>query len=361
MSSMLGNKVRIQIFGQSHSDGLGVVIDGLPAGETLDFERINAFLQRRAGGKNRYSTARKETDQPNVISGLVDNVTCGAPLCALFENKDTKSKDYSGLKITPRPSHADYTAAIKHHGFHDIRGGGHFSGRLTLPLCFAGAVCQQILERRGIFIGAHILSVGNVQDEPFDSVKVSRHQLKQLEEGFPVLNPQAGEAMVQAMEQAANQGDSLGGVVETAIIGLPAGYGDPMFDTIEGRLAYGLFGIPAVKGVSFGAGFAAAAMTGSTCNDPFCMENGQVKTKTNHSGGVQGGISNGMPIVFQTAFKPTPSIFQPQETVNLETKADTQLQIEGRHDPCIVPRAVPCVTALAACVICDILLGGATL
>ncbi len=352
MSSHLGNKIKVQIFGQSHSKGLGVVIDGLPAGERIDLDEVNRFLQRRAGGKNRYSTKRSEKDMPEILSGLVNDITCGAPLCAVFENANTKSGDYKDIEDIPRPSHADFTAFIKHNGFNDKSGGGHFSGRLTLPLCFAGAVCKQILSRRGITVGAHIYSIANIEDKPFDPVGIIPKDISF--DGFPVVDKAVGDRMVEFMEKTAEEGDSVGGVVECAVLGLPIGIGEPMFENIESKLSYGIFGIPAVKGVEFGAGFAASKMMGSEFNDSYTAKNGEIKTETNNSGGVLGGISNGMPVIFRVAFKPTPSIYKEQKSVNLKTMEDVNFRINGRHDPCIVPRAVPVVEAVAAIVICDI-------
>ena len=355
MSSMTGNKIKVQLFGQSHSKGLGVVIDGLPAGEKIDMQLINEFLQRRAGGKNSWSTKRAEADIPNILSGLVDNITCGAPLCAVFENTDVRSQDYDELKLLPRPSHADYAAFVKHSGHNDARGGGHFSGRLTLPLCFAGALCLQILERRGIAINAHIHSIAGIKDDPLsDACEDSGSSI--LPNGFPVINPAAAAKMISAIEAAAAEGDSVGGIVECGVYGVPPGLGDPFFDNAESRLAYTLFAIPGVKGLEFGAGFDAAKMRGSECNDSFYMDKGKVVTKTNNSGGIQGGISNGMPLIFRAAFKPTPSIAKPQQSVNLKTGKEHTLCVKGRHDPCIVPRAVPCVIAAAAITVLDMLL-----
>jgi len=351
MSSSLGNKLKVQLFGQSHSHGLGVVMDGLPAGEGIDLGRVNDFLRRRMGGRNTYSTKRAEPDVPKILSGLVGDKTCGAPLCAIFENTNTRGSDYEELRSVPRPSHADYTAFVKHSGHNDVSGGGHFSGRLTLPLCFAGAVCLQLLERRGITIDAHIHSIGDVLDEPFNGFPV-RHD-------FPVLSADAAGKMIRAIEAAAAEGDSLGGIVECGVWGMPVGLGEPIFDNIESRLAYGLFAIPALKGLEFGAGFEAARMRGSRYNDPFYMDQGKVRTRTNNSGGILGGISNGMPILFRAAFKPTPSISLPQDSVNLATGQDLSLSVKGRHDPCIVPRAVPCVIAATAVIIFDIALEGA--
>ena len=350
MSSSIGNKIKVQLFGQSHSRGLGVVIDGLPAGEEIDFERVNAFLLRRRGGSNSYTTKRGEPDVPNIISGIVDNKTCGAPLCATFENTNTRGSDYDELRSIPRPSHSDYTAFVKHSGFNDIEGGGHFSGRLTLPLCFAGAVCLQMLERRNITVDSHIHSIAGIVDKPFNGNPVPHD--------FPTIDVDVGKKMIQAIETVATEGDSVGGVIECGVWGLPAGLGDPIFDNIESRLAYGLFAIPAVKGVEFGAGFAASGMRGSSYNDPFYMDGGVVKTETNNSGGILGGITNGMPVVLRAAFKPTASISLPQKSVNMITGQDATLKVRGRHDPCIVPRAVPCVTATVAVIILDIVLGG---
>jgi chorismate synthase len=385
MSSQFGNKLKIQLFGQSHSAGLGVVIDGLPAGERIDMEQVNAFLKRRAGGQNAYSTPRAEADEPRILSGLADGVSCGAPLCATFENKNTRGADYDNLRFIPRPSHADYTAFVKHGGYNDASGGGHFSARLTLPLCFAGAVCLQLLQRRGIKIDAHIYSVGGVRDDAYGDggkdvaknepetgnfqestvrgrkdadLQGSAGHNTEAEDNFPTLNKSAGQQMIAAILNAKEAGDSLGGVIECRVDGLPAGLGEPIFDNIESRLAYALFAIPAVKGVEFGAGFAAADMRGSDYNDSFYMDGGNVRTRTNNSGGILGGITNGMPVIFRAAFKPTPSIALPQRSVNLKTGEDTTLIIKGRHDPCVVPRALPCVISAAAVTVLDIMLGG---
>jgi len=356
MSSSFGGRVRVQLFGQSHSRGLGAVIDGLPAGEKIDLDRVGAFLRRRMGGLNSYSTARAESDAPEVLCGLVGGRTCGAPICAVFENSGARPSDYAELRHVPRPSHADYAAHAKHSGLCDHSGGGHFSGRLTLPLCFAGAVCIQVLERRGVSVGARALSIAGVRDDPVDpgepfGVEPPAH-------GFPTAGSGAAEEMIRAIEAAKAAGDSVGGVVECGAWGLPAGLGDPIFGAVESRIAAAVFGIPAVKGVEFGAGFGAAGMRGSECNDPFFMDGGRVRARTNNSGGILGGITSGMPVIFRAAFKPTPSIALPQESVNLATGQGAEVEIRGRHDPCIVPRAVPCVIAAAAAVICDIVLGG---
>lgn len=357
MSSSFGNSLKISIFGQSHSEAIGVVIDGLPAGEAVDLEEAARFLRRRAPGQNDLSTPRREADEAKVLSGLVNGITCGAPLAAVIENTNVRSKDYTELKVHPRPSHADYTAEVRYRGFQDVRGGGHFSGRLTAPLCFAGAVCLQILARRGVRISAHILSIGPVSDRPFDPVLTEPELLFQLsEKPFPVIDDAAGERMREEILSAKGELDSAGGVIECCALGLPAGIGDPIFDGVENRIAAAVFGIPAVRGIEFGAGFAAAGMRGSEHNDPYYYDGETVRTRTNHHGGALGGITSGMPVLFRTAIKPTPSIAREQQTVDLITHTETALSVHGRHDPCIVPRAVPCVEAAAAAALLDLML-----
>ena len=354
MSCSFGNKINITIFGQSHSEAIGVVIDGLPAGFKLDTDRVAAFMARRAPGQNDLSTPRKEADAVKILSGVVDNVTCGAPLCAIIENTNTRSGDYDKLRFVPRPSHSDFAAMMKHNGFNDIRGGGNFSGRLTAPLCFAGAVCIQMLEKKGIHIGAHISSIGKVEDKKFDAVNVNKNDF--VLTTFPVIDEKQGELMRKEIYDAKSTGDSVGGTIECAVVGMPAGIGNPIFDGIENRISMAVFGIPAVKGIEFGAGFESSKMRGSENNDDFTLENGVIKTVTNNHGGILGGISSGMPIVFRCAIKPTPSIGIEQNSVNTETKEAEKLVIGGRHDPCIVPRAVPCVEAAAAVAIADYIL-----
>ncbi len=357
MASYMGNHIHLSVFGQSHSEAIGVTIDGLPAGEAVDFGELAQFLKRRAPGRDATATPRKEADVPHILCGLVDGMTCGAPLTAVIENTNTRSQDYAQLRDTPRPGHADWTAQVKYGGFQDVAGGGHFSGRLTAPVCIAGGICLQILARRGIHIGAHIRSIAQVEDTPFSPMGESWECFKQIQESqFPVLNPEAGERMRETILLAHKEGDSVGGVVECMVTGLPAGVGDPMFQGLESQLAAALFAIPAVKGVEFGSGFLAAELRGSQNNDPFVMENGVVTTTSNHAGGILGGISNGMPLLFRVAFKPTPSIAQTQQTISLSTGAAAPLQVAGRHDPCIVPRAVPVVEAAAAVVLLDALL-----
>ncbi len=358
MSSEFGKILRISIFGQSHGKAIGVVMDGLPAGEAIDMNELNAFLDRRKPGKSPLSTARKESDTPVFLSGLEDGKTCGSPLCAVIENAGQRSKDYSELQDKPRPGHADFTAWAKWSGNADMRGGGHFSGRLTAPLCIAGGIARQILARRGIYIGAHLSSVGGARDMLFPL-----HPTKELFESvaakpLPVLNDHAIETMETAILAAKESQDSVGGTIECAAIGLPAGLGGPMFEGIENRLAAALFGIPAIKGVEFGDGFSAAQMRGSQNNDAFFIEDGEICTKTNHAGGILGGITTGMPLVLRAAVKPTPSIGIPQKTIQLSCLEETELVIHGRHDPCIAHRAVPVVEAVTAAVLLDLMLEG---
>lgn len=357
MSSYLGKNLHVSIFGQSHSAAIGVTVDGLPAGEKVDLEELQAFLSRRAPGRDATATPRKEADQPKILCGLVENITCGAPLAAIIENTNTRSKDYDTLRDVPRPGHADYTAQVRYGGFQDVRGGGHFSGRLTAPLCIAGGVAIQILKRRGIEIAAHIQSIGDVKDRPFDPMGERADTLENLRAAaFPVLDEDAEEKMRAVIMTAKEEQDSVGGVVECIVTGLPAGLGDPMFGGMEGRLAAALFGIPAVKGVEFGVGFEVSKMRGSENNDPFAWKDGNVVSKTNHAGGILGGITTGMPLVFRMAFKPTPSISREQDSISLSRTAGEKLSVVGRHDPCIVPRAVPVAEAAAAVVLLDVLL-----
>lgn len=352
-----GNNVRLTIFGESHGPAIGAVLEGLPAGEPLDPDEIAVQMARRAPGRDRSATPRKEADAPRILSGLLENRTTGAPLCAVIENANTRSDDYENLRSVPRPGHADYTARVRYGGFNDVRGGGIFSGRLTAPLVFAGAVCRQILRRRGIAIGAHVLSVHDSSDTPFDPVKIPFSLLDGLSSRyFPTICPQAEQRMRNRIEEARQKLDSVGGVVECAAVGVPAGAGGPLTDGAESVFSSVLFGIPACKGVEFGSGFSAAGLYGSENNDPFCFDPaGGVRTQTNHAGGLLGGITTGMPIIFRAAFKPTPSIAQAQRSVNLETGREEELTVKGRHDPCIVPRAVPAVEAAAALALMNLL------
>ena len=349
-STFTGLALRLSIFGQSHSEAIGMTLDGLPAGLAVDTEKLQAFLNRRAPGQNDWSTPRREEDRPEFLCGLKDGFTCGAPLTAIIHNNNTRPRDYSQLKITPRPGHADFTAEIKYRGYQDYSGGGHFSGRLTAPLCIAGGVLKQALEQRGITIDARIESIAGIRDDSPFTASVA-------DKAFPVVDDTIGEQMREAIASARAEGDSVGGVIECVVRGVPAGIGEPMFDGIENQIARVLFAVPAVKGIEFGAGFAAANMRGSENNDPYTVRDGKVETLTNNAGGILGGISNGMHVVFRAAVKPTPSIAKEQQSVNLKTMQPEALSITGRHDPCIVPRAVPVIEAAAALAISDLILG----
>ena len=353
MSSTYGEMIRLSIFGQSHGAGIGMTLDGVPAGLPVDAQKLQEFLNRRAPGQNDWSTPRKEEDRPEILSGIVDGCTCGAPIAALIRNRNTQSKDYSNLKDCPRPGHADYTAQMKYAGFQDVAGGGHFSGRLTAPLCIAGGLCKQWLEAEGIRIGAHIQWIDGINDTLFDRLNP---QLDQVRMDFPVISESRGLRMKEAIAAARADGDSVGGTVECAVVGLPAGLGEPMFGGMESRIASIVYGIPAVKSVDFGIGPSVANIRGSENNDEYIIENGAVRTLTNNCGGILGGITNGMPLLFSASFKPTPSISKPQRSISIEKMENRQLVVQGRHDPCIVPRAVPVVEAAAAIAIFDALL-----
>ncbi len=355
MSNLLGNSYRVLIFGQSHSPMIGAVIEGVPAGVAPDMDFIRAFMARRAPGRDALSTARAEADAPRIISGLNERgETCGAPLCAVIENADARSRDYDSLRDVPRPGHADYTAWVKYAGHNDIRGGGQFSGRLTAPLCFAGALAMQLLGERGVRVRARVHSVAGISDAP---VNLTDPPLDAISAGsLPTVDPDAAKRMAAAILEAKEAGDSVGGVVECFATGLPAGLGGPMFDGVENRVARALFGIPAVRGVEFGLGFAAAGLRGSAHNDPFRVADGRVVTAGNKHGGALGGITTGMPLVVRAAFKPTPSIALEQPSVSLGRGEDATLAVRGRHDPCVVPRAVPCVEAAVACAVYDMMM-----
>ncbi len=353
MSSSYGNKLKVQVFGQSHSPAIGVVIDGFPSGMKVDREFLASFMARRAPGQT-LSTPRKEADDVEFLSGLNENdETCGAPICAIIRNTNTRSKDYSALAIIPRPSHSDYTSLIKYGESRDIRGGGQFSGRLTAPLCIAGALCLQYLAEKGVKIGAHISSILDVCDSRYN---LENDEIPNNVCGFSCIDEEKAEQMKAIIESARMNLDSVGGTIEAKIVGVNAGLGDPMFDGVENKLAQMMFAIPAVKGFEVGAGFDVAKRYGSENNDPLCVVDGKVKTVTNNAGGINGGITNSMPIVFRVAFKPTPSIAKPQQSVNLNTMQKETLEITGRHDPCIVVRAVPVVEACSAIVILDMML-----
>ena len=356
MASSIGQRLRLSIFGESHGEAIGCVLDGLPAGYAVDMDAVLVQMARRAPGRDKTATPRRESDQPRVLSGLLDGRTTGAPLCMVIQNENQHSGDYQNILSCPRPGHADYTGAVRYGGFNDVRGGGHFSGRLTAPLVFAGAVCRQILRQQGSVIGGHIAASAGVEDTPLDPVAVTAAQLDALAaQSFALVDPSVEPAMRDAVEAARLDGDSVGGVIEAAAVGLPAGWGSPMFDGIENRLAPILFGIPAVKGVEFGDGFGLATMRGSTANDCWrYTPDGRVVTAQNHNGGILGGITNGMPLTVRVAIKPTPSIGREQDSIDLTTKQNTRMVVKGRHDPCIVPRALPGVEAALAVGLLDI-------
>ena len=355
MSSTYGDQLKLSIFGQSHGAAIGMTMDGIPAGLPVDFAQLQTFLNRRAPGNNAFSTSRKEADTPEFLSGIVDGYTCGAPIAAIIHNTNTRSGDYDNLKDCPRPGHADYPAQVKYNGYQDTVGGGHFSGRLTAPLCIAGGLCKQWLDGKGIHIAAHLDSVAGIVDGP-EKLDPVDPQLNKINMLFPVVNTDAGEKMQEAIAVAHKDGDSVGGVIECFITGMPAGLGDPMFNGIENKIAQIIYGIPAVKGLEFGSGFAGSESTGSENNDAYSIQDGKVVTLTNHAGGILGGITTGMPIVFRVAIKPTPSIAKTQESISLSAMESRELVVKGRHDPCIAPRAVPVVEAAAAIAIFDLLL-----
>lgn len=350
MSSSYGEKIKLTIFGQSHSGGIGMVLDGIPAGLKVDLDALQHFLRRRASGQSIVSTSRVEADIPEFLSGIVNGYTCGAPISAIIRNTNTRPEDYSNIMDSPRPGHADLTAHIKYHGYEDVAGGGHFSGRLTAPLCIAGSLCKQWLEAKGIQIAAHIKQIEKIHDRSFDPMQP---EISQIHQDFPVLDRTSGIQMLDTIEDARSCGDSVGGVIECAVVGAPAGLGAPIFGSIESRIAQIVYSIPAVKGVEFGLGYAAACKRGSENNDPFTIRNERIETLTNNAGGILGGITNGMPIIFNVAVKPTPSISQPQQSVSYTAMKESELTVNGRHDPCIVPRAVPVVEAATAIAIFD--------
>ena len=356
MSSTYGDKIKISVFGESHGNGIGVVIDGLPAGVKIDMDSVLTQMSRRAPGKDRTATPRKESDLPKVLSGMLGDTLTGAPLCAVIENTNTRSGDYGNLLSCPRPGHSDYTAFVKYNGANDIRGGGHFSGRITAPIVFAGSICRQILAQKGIKIAAHINSIGNVSDESFNPVSIDDALIDRLNlSSFALIDNSVEEKMRSVVEDARMSLDSVGGTIECAVTGIEAGIGEPMFDGVEGVIAKAVFGVPAIKGIEFGKGFELSKLRGSQSNDPFRYKDGKVVTETNNCGGILGGITNGMPIIFRAAVKPTPSIAQKQKSVDLQKKENTELEIHGRHDPCIVPRAVPVIEAVTAIAIANLM------
>lgn len=352
-----GLNLKLKIYGGSHDEMIGMTLEGIPKGERIDFDALRAFMARRAPGNDAYSTKRKEPDEPVFLSGFDGSVTTGETIEAVIYNKNQHSGDYSSLYDVPRPSHADFAARMKYGDKVDLRGGGHFSGRLTAPMCIAGGICLQILERKNIHVAAHIASVGNVYDQPFDAVKISKADFDRLHSHrFPTVSEEQGQKMRELIECARSDADSVGGTVECAAIGLPAGLGEHMFMGVEGRVAAIVFGIPAVKGIEFGLGFGSSALRGSENNDPFSVEGNRIVTKTNNCGGILGGMTDGMPLVFRAAMKPTPSIGKEQDSVSLSRMENVKLSIGGRHDPCVVPRAVPVFEAACALAVLDLLL-----
>lgn len=348
MSANWGKSIEVSIFGESHGKAIGINIGKLPAGIEIDMEEVSRQMLRRAPGNNSLSTTRKEKDQVEILSGIKDGKTTGAPLCGIIYNSDQHSKDYSVLESHMRPGHSDLAAYIKYSGFNDVRGGGHFSGRITAPIVFAGAIIKQILAKKGIYIGAHIKSIKDICDESF-GVEISHESLQHLSKQlYPVINEPIFKQMSQVIEEARMHQNSVGGTIECAVINLPAGIGEPFFDSLESTIAHLMFSVPAVKGIEFGTGFELSKMYGSESNDAYYYKQDQIFAKTNHNGGIVGGISNGLPLTFTVAIKPTPSISLKQETINVKTKENASLEIHGRHDPCIVPRAVAVIEAMCA-------------
>ncbi len=358
MGSAWGNQLKISIFGESHGQGIGAVIDGFPAGFTFDQEFLAKEMSRRTPGQSTLTTSRREEDKPVILSGTLDGTTTGAPICIMIPNTDTRSKDYENLRTVPRPGHSDYTGQLRYRGHNDVRGGGHFSGRLTAPLVFAGALCKDFLRKKHLVeIGSHIYRVGPVEDQPFDLVTVDRELLLRLQGArLPLIDPSAEKRITELVETVRGEQDSIGGVIECAVVGVSKGIGSPMFQNVESRIASILYGVPAVKGVEFGTGFALSSMRGSEANDCYICENNTVRTRTNHNGGITGGITTGMPVILRAAIKPTPSIARRQTTINVATGMEEELQIRGRHDPCIAMRAHVVVEAAVAVAVMDLYL-----
>lgn len=354
MKNTFGNNIHFTLFGESHGQEIGMVIDGMAPGVKVDDEFIKSQLdKRRPSGK--ISTSRQEADPYRIVSGVFNGETTGTPIAIIIPNSNTKSKDYAKLKDLPRPGHADYTAEVKYHGFQDYRGGGHFSGRITTPIVAAGAIAISALRKKGIVIGTHVKRCAGVDDADFSDYTTELPKLNS--KTFAVIDDAKEAEMVAAIEKAAADGDSVGGILETVVTGMPAGVGEPWFDTIESELSHILFSVPAIKGVEFGDGFAMADMRGSEANDSFYMDGDTVKTKTNHNGGINGGITNGMPIVIKCVVKPTPSIYKEQDTIDMKKNEDSKLLIEGRHDPAIIHRARVVVDSVVALCLCDMLCG----
>ncbi len=353
MKNTIGNSFTLTLFGESHGKAIGSVLDGVPSGIAVDEEFIASQMEKRKG-INSISTARREADEVKILSGVFEGRTTGTPICFMIENADTKSKDYSSTKDIARPGHADYTAEMRYDGFQDYRGGGHFSGRITAPIVAAGAFALSMLKKKGIRVGTHISSCAGIRDRDYGDLSADIDELDSL--SMPVLCEKAREEMVNCIEKARSEGDSVGGTLETVVTGLPAGVGEPWFDSVEGMLSHGLFSVPGVKGVEFGSGFGFAGMKGSEANDCFDIVDGKISTTTNNNGGINGGITNGMPLVFSVAVKPTPSIYKKQNSVNFKNNEKAVLQINGRHDPAIIHRARVVVDSVTALVLCDLLI-----
>ena len=349
MSGVWGNKIKYSIFGESHGKAIGITIDGLQSGIEIDLDEVNKEMRRRAPGRNKLSTARAEKDEFEILSGIFNGKTTGTPICAIIRNSDKHSKDYEKTKNLMRPGHADYTGFVKYDGFNDYRGGGHFSGRLTAPIVFAGAIAKQVLAKRNVLVGSHIKSIGNIEEKYFNPIDIKEDTLKALKnKEFATIDDSKGKLMQEEILKAKEDMNSVGGIIECAILNLPSGIGSPFFGSVESVLSSLVFSVPAVKGVEFGAGFNISKMRGNEANDEFYMDGENIKTYTNNNGGILGGITSGMPVIFRTAFKPTPSIAKEQRTINIETRENTTIKIEGRHDPCIVQRAIPVIEAVAA-------------
>ena len=360
MSGIWGNNLEVSIFGESHGRAIGITINGLPPGLEIDMDAVLIEMARRAPGRNELTTPRKEKDEPDIVSGFLDGKTTGSPLTALIWNTNTRSKDYSQMKRLMRPGQADYPGKMRYDGYNDYRGSGHFSGRITAPLVFAGAIAQQWLEQKGVTIGSHVKSIGNVEDEYFEEQNnVTIDQVNQMKQDqLPLFNDTKRKEMEQVIVDAKEDKDSVGGIVETFVLGVDAGYGNPFFDSVESTIAHLVFAVPATKGVEFGAGFEITRMLGSEANDGYYYdENDQIKTRTNNNGGILGGITYGMPIVFRTAIKPPASIEKKQETIDIESEESADLEVQGRHDPCIVPRVLPVLEAITAIGLMDLMLG----
>lgn len=357
MSSIWGNNIKLSLFGESHGTAIGVNIDGLPPGIELDMEEINMEMHRRSPGKDKISTSRKELDEFEILSGYFNNKTTGTPLCVMINNIDINSRDYEMTKRIARPGHADFTGNVKYFGHNDYRGGGHFSARITAPLVFAGAIAKQILKQQNIIVGSHIKSIGDILDESFNKTKLNPEILDELRnKKIPTINNEKAFEMEGLILKTKEELDSVGGIIEVGVINLMPGLGSPFFDSVESRISHMMFSIPGVKGIEFGSGFDISRMKGSLANDELYIEEGVVKTYTNNNGGILGGITNGMPIIFSVALKPTPSIAKAQRTIDMDKKENVEIKVVGRHDPSIVVRAIPVVEAATALVMLDLLM-----